>query len=50
MKAPMLTKQATHKHKLNPTNAQVSEANGMQQVQHEEQYILLQLIREHQLH
>ena len=30
MKAPMLTSQAMHKR--NPTNAQVSDANGIQQV------------------
>ena len=48
MKAPMLTSQATHKQ--NPTNAQVSEANGIQQEQHEKQYIWLQPIMEYQLH
>ena len=48
IKAPMLTSQAMHKQ--NPTNAQVSEANGIQQVPHEEQYVLLQAIMENQLH
>ena len=34
-------------HKQNPTNAQVSKDNGVQQVQHEEQYVCLQLIMEY---
>ena len=37
-------------HKQNPTNVQVSETNGIQQVQHEEQYMWLQPIIEYQLH
>ena len=36
-KTPMLMRQATHK--LNSTNAQEREANGIQQVQYEEQYM-----------
>ena len=47
-KAPMLINQAMHK--KNPIYAQVSEANGIQQVQHKEQYMWLQLIIEYQLH
>ena len=37
-------------HKQNPTNAQVSEANEVQQGQFEEKYMQLQLIVENQLH
>ena len=48
IKAPMLMSQATHKQ--NPTNAQVSKAHEVQQEQHEEQYVWLQLIMEYQLH
>ena len=48
MKAPMLLSKATHKQ--NPRNAQVSEADGIQQVQHKEQYKWLQPIAEYQLH
>ena len=46
MKAPLLTSQAMQKQ--NPTNAQVSKTNEAQQVQHEEQYVWLQLITEFQ--
>ena len=48
MKALILTSQATHKQ--NPTNAQVSEANEVQQGKLEEQYVQLKLIVEYQLH
>ena len=48
MKALMIMSQAMHKQ--NATNAQVSEANGIQQVQHEEKFVQLQLIIEYQLH
>ena len=48
MKALMLMSQATHKQ--TPTTAQVSKTNGVQQVQHKEQYVWLQLIVEYQLH
>ena len=48
MKAPMLMNQATNKQ--NFTNAQVSETDEVQQVQHEEQYVGLQPIMEYQLH
>ena len=48
MNAPMLMRQAMHK--LIPTNAQVSEADGIQQVQHKEEYVQLQPIIENQLH
>ena len=44
----MLVSQATYKQ--NPTNAQVSKVNEVQQGQPEEQYVQLQLIVEHQLH
>ena len=44
----MLMSQAMHKQ--NPTNAQVSKANKVQQGQLEEQYVQLQLIVEYQLH
>ena len=44
----MLMSQAMHKQ--NPTNAQVSKANEIQQGQLEEQYMWLQLIVEYQLH
>ena len=44
----MLMSQAMHKQ--NPTNAQVSKGDGVQQVQHEEQYMWLQPIMEYQLH
>ena len=37
-------------HKQNPTNAQVSKANEVQQVQYKEQYVQLQPIMEYQLH
>ena len=37
-------------HKKNPTNAQLTEANGIQQVKHEDKYVWLQPIREYQLH
>ena len=37
-------------HKQNPTNAQVSKANNVQQGQLDEQYEQLQLIVEYQLH
>ena len=46
MKAIILISQATHN--KNPKNTQVSEANGIQQVQQEEQYIQLQPIMEYQ--
>ena len=44
----MLMSQATHKQ--NSKNAQVSKANGVQQVQHEEQDVWLKLIIEYQKH
>ena len=44
----MLMSQAMHKQ--NPTNAQVSKANKVQQGQLEEQYVQLQPIAEYQLH
>ena len=44
----MLISQAMHKQ--NPTDAQVSKANGVQQVQHEEQYVWQQLMIEYQQH
>ena len=37
-------------HKQNPTNAQVSKANEVQQGQLKEQYVQLQLIMRYQLH
>ena len=36
--------------KQNPINAQLSEANGIQQMKNEEQYLKLQLIMEYQLY
>ena len=47
MKDPMLMSQVMHKQ--NPTNAQVSKADGIQ-VQHQEQYVWLKQIIENQLH
>ena len=44
----MLMSQATYKQ--NPTNAQMSKANEAQQGQLKEQYVLLQLRVEYQLH
>ena len=44
----MLMSQAINKQ--NPTDAQVSKADGIQQVQHKEQYMWLQPITEYQLH
>ena len=37
-------------HKQNPTNAKMSKADGVQQVQHKEQYMWLQVKMKYQLH